>query len=100
MNEQLTRREALASALAAAALGGGALLRPASARAAAAGTARIGVILPLSKPALAVVALVGASDAHADVFGTISLVSASPFGQASGVRTGKCPRRSAPSYGR
>src|ERR1700760_3138718 len=32
--------------------------------------------------ALAVVALVGASDPHADVFGTISLVSASPFGQA------------------
>ena len=48
MHEQLTRREALVAALAAATLGGGALLRPASARAATA-TARIGVIMPLSK---------------------------------------------------
>jgi branched-chain amino acid transport system substrate-binding protein len=49
MHEYLTRREALVAALTATALGGGALARPASARAAA--TARIGVILPLSKPA-------------------------------------------------
>ena len=49
MNEQLTRREALVAALAATALGGGALVRPGSARAATA-TASIGVILPLSKP--------------------------------------------------
>ena len=49
MNEQLTRREALVAALAATVLGGGALARPGSARAATA-TARIGVVLPLSKP--------------------------------------------------
>jgi branched-chain amino acid transport system substrate-binding protein len=49
MHEHLTRREALVAALTATALGGGALARPAAARAAA--TARIGVILPLSKPA-------------------------------------------------
>jgi branched-chain amino acid transport system substrate-binding protein len=49
VNEQLTRREALVAALAATALGGGALMRPPSARAATAAT-RIGVILPLSKP--------------------------------------------------
>ncbi|HEY3614441.1 MAG TPA: ABC transporter substrate-binding protein [Gaiellales bacterium] len=49
MNEQLTRREALVAALAAAALGGGVLARPLSARAAT-GTTRVGVILPLSKP--------------------------------------------------
>jgi branched-chain amino acid transport system substrate-binding protein len=48
MNEQLTRREALVAALAATAVGGGALVRPRAARAAA--TARIGVILPLSRP--------------------------------------------------
>jgi branched-chain amino acid transport system substrate-binding protein len=48
MNEQLTRREALVAALAATAVGGGALVRPVAARAAA--TARIGVILPLSRP--------------------------------------------------
>jgi branched-chain amino acid transport system substrate-binding protein len=48
MHEQLTRREALVAALAAATLGSGALMRPASARAAEA-TARIGVIMPLSK---------------------------------------------------
>jgi branched-chain amino acid transport system substrate-binding protein len=44
----MTRREALVAAAAATALGGGALLRPLSARAAA--TTNIGVILPLSKP--------------------------------------------------
>ncbi|MDX6619640.1 MAG: branched-chain amino acid transport system substrate-binding protein [Gaiellales bacterium] len=49
MNEQLTRREALVAALAGAALGGGALVRPGSARAATA-TASVGVVLPLSKP--------------------------------------------------
>lgn len=48
MNEQLTRREALVAALAATALGGGALVRPGTARAAA--TANVGVILPLSRP--------------------------------------------------
>jgi branched-chain amino acid transport system substrate-binding protein len=48
MHEQLTRRDALVAALAAATLGSGALLRPASARAATA-TARIGVIMPLAK---------------------------------------------------
>ena len=48
VNEQLTRRDALVAALAATALGGGALVRPVAARAAA--TANIGVILPLSKP--------------------------------------------------
>jgi branched-chain amino acid transport system substrate-binding protein len=48
MEQQLTRREALVAALAATALGGRALARPASARAAP--TARIGVILPLSHP--------------------------------------------------
>ena len=48
MHEHLTRREALVAALAAATLGSGALARPAISRAAA--TARIGVILPLSKP--------------------------------------------------
>ena len=48
MNEQLTRREALVAALAATALGGGALVRPGAARAAA--TANVGVILPLSRP--------------------------------------------------
>jgi branched-chain amino acid transport system substrate-binding protein len=48
MNDHLTRREALVAALAATAFGGGALARPAAARAAA--TANIGVILPLSKP--------------------------------------------------
>jgi branched-chain amino acid transport system substrate-binding protein len=48
MNEQLTRREALVAALAATAVGGGALMRPVSARAGA--SANIGVILPLSKP--------------------------------------------------
>jgi branched-chain amino acid transport system substrate-binding protein len=47
VNEQLTRREALVAALAAAALGGGALLRPVAARGATA-TATVGVILPLS----------------------------------------------------
>jgi branched-chain amino acid transport system substrate-binding protein len=47
MHEHLTRREALVAALTATALGAGALARPADARAAA--TARIGVILPLSK---------------------------------------------------
>jgi branched-chain amino acid transport system substrate-binding protein len=50
VNEQLTRREALVAALAVTALGGGVLLRPAFARAASAATARVGVILPLSKP--------------------------------------------------
>ena len=49
MNEQLTRREALVAALAATALGGGALLRPVAARGATA-TATVGVILPLSHP--------------------------------------------------
>jgi len=44
----MTRRDALVAAAAATALGGGALLRPLSARAAA--TINIGVILPLSKP--------------------------------------------------
>jgi branched-chain amino acid transport system substrate-binding protein len=48
VNEHLTRREALVAALAATALGGGALVRPAAARAAA--TANVGVILPLSRP--------------------------------------------------
>jgi branched-chain amino acid transport system substrate-binding protein len=48
VNERLTRREALVAAVAATALGGGALVRPATGRAAA--TANIGVILPLSKP--------------------------------------------------
>jgi branched-chain amino acid transport system substrate-binding protein len=48
MHEQLTRREALVAALAAATLGSGVLARPATSRAAA--TARIGIILPLSKP--------------------------------------------------
>jgi branched-chain amino acid transport system substrate-binding protein len=48
MHEHLTRREALVAALTATALGGEALARPAAARAAA--TARVGVILPLSKP--------------------------------------------------
>ena len=48
MNEQLTRREALVATLAATALGGGALVRPVAARAAAA--ANVGVILPLSRP--------------------------------------------------
>ncbi len=48
MNEQLTRRDALVAALAATALGGGALVRPVAARAAA--TANVGVILPLSRP--------------------------------------------------
>jgi branched-chain amino acid transport system substrate-binding protein len=48
MNEHLTRREALVAALAATAVGGGALARPASARAEA--YANIGVIVPLSKP--------------------------------------------------
>jgi ABC-type branched-subunit amino acid transport system substrate-binding protein len=53
VNEQLTRREALVAALAATALGGGVLARPGPARAAAA-TARVGVILPLSRPGDAV----------------------------------------------
>jgi branched-chain amino acid transport system substrate-binding protein len=44
----MTRRDALVAAAAASALGGGALLRPLPARAAA--TTNIGVILPLSKP--------------------------------------------------
>jgi branched-chain amino acid transport system substrate-binding protein len=48
MDEQLTRREALVATLAATALGGGALVRPVAARAAA--TANVGVILPLSRP--------------------------------------------------
>ena len=48
MHEHLTRREALVAALAAATLGSGALARPAISRAAA--TARIGLILPFSKP--------------------------------------------------
>ncbi|MDX6598423.1 MAG: branched-chain amino acid transport system substrate-binding protein [Gaiellales bacterium] len=47
MNEQLTRREALVAALAATTLGGGALVRPVAAHAAAA-AANVGVILPLS----------------------------------------------------
>ena len=47
MNEHLTRREALVAALAAAALGGQALTRPRPARAAV--SAKVGVILPLSK---------------------------------------------------
>jgi branched-chain amino acid transport system substrate-binding protein len=50
VNEQLTRREALVAALAATALGGGALARPVAARAATTANARIGVILPLSRP--------------------------------------------------
>jgi branched-chain amino acid transport system substrate-binding protein len=49
MHEHLTRREALVAALAAATLGSGALVRPATSRAAE--TARVGMILPLSKPA-------------------------------------------------
>lgn len=47
MNEQLTRREALVAALAATALGGGALLRPVAARGATA-IPTVGMILPLS----------------------------------------------------
>jgi len=58
VNEQLTRREALVTALAATALGGGALLRPSAAHAAPA-TARIGVILPLSDKALKADAMAG-----------------------------------------
>jgi branched-chain amino acid transport system substrate-binding protein len=50
VDEQLTRRDALVAALAATALGGGALVRPAAARAATA-AANIGVILPLSASA-------------------------------------------------
>jgi branched-chain amino acid transport system substrate-binding protein len=47
VNEYLTRREALVAALAATAIGGQALARPRSARAAV--SAKVGVILPLSK---------------------------------------------------
>jgi branched-chain amino acid transport system substrate-binding protein len=47
VNERLTRREALVAAIAAAALGGEALARPRPARAAV--SAKVGVILPLSK---------------------------------------------------
>jgi branched-chain amino acid transport system substrate-binding protein len=50
VNEHLTRREALVAALAATTLGGGALVRPVAARAADTAPARVGVILPLSKP--------------------------------------------------
>src|SRR4029077_10244498 len=48
-NEYLTRREALVAALAATAIGGRALARPRPARAVV--SARVGVILPLSKKA-------------------------------------------------
>ena len=50
VDTRLTRREALVAALASGALGGGALLRPVTASAAATATARIGAILPLSRP--------------------------------------------------